>query len=184
MQTENWVEIKNSKGIYQVSNYGRVRSLDHYASNGRTMVLYKGKILTPWKSTGGYLEVTLGRGVRLVHRLVAEAFVPNPNNCKQVNHKDENKENNIWTNLEWCDSKYNANYGSRNERCVEGRKNSGYIKDICMLDDAGNVLAVFPSLTKAAEYVDGKKSNIWACCNGKVEHHRGYKWRYKSDFQN
>lgn len=99
-------------GLYQVSNLGRVKSL----SNSKTR---KEKILTPIYHAR-YYQITLSKNnIRIqyrVHRLVAEAFIPNPDNLPLINHKDENPLNNKVENLEWCDAKYNNNYGTGNKR--------------------------------------------------------------------
>lgn len=104
---ENWRDIIGYEGLYQVSDLGRVKSL-----NGR-----KARILHQYSNGVGYLQLKLCKdGVpktHLVHRLVAEAFVPNPYGYKEVNHKDENKSNNVSSNLEYCDRIYNLTYGTR-----------------------------------------------------------------------
>lgn len=109
-----WKDIKGYKGKYQVSNTGKVRSMN-YRNTG------KGKLMKLGIRNAGYLQLGLYKDGKykyyLVHRLVAEAFIPNPNNLPQVNHIDENKTNNCVWNLEWCNAKYNSNYGTRLERC-------------------------------------------------------------------
>ncbi|MCO7126642.1 NUMOD4 motif-containing HNH endonuclease [Sporolactobacillus shoreicorticis] len=111
---EIWRNIKDYEGLYQVSNCGRVKRL----SNNRQM---KEKILRSVKHGRGYLKIGLHKNGSqkdyFIHRLVAQAFIINPINLPEVNHRDENKHNNNISNLEWCSSKYNANYGTRNERC-------------------------------------------------------------------
>lgn len=102
---EKWLSIKDYEGLYEVSNLGRVRSL-----------ISNGLILKQSKDKNGYHVVSLKRKSFRVHRLVAIAFIPNPNDLEQVNHKDEDKSNNTVHNLEWCDTKYNINYGTRNEQ--------------------------------------------------------------------
>ena len=125
--TEVWRAIDDR---YSVSNFGNVKS--NYAN--------KERILKPFKDARGYLKVDLRHGknrkTMFVHRLVAIAFVPNldPENLKEVNHKDENKENNCVDNLEWCDTKYNCNYGTRNLRKAESCK-----KPIYSVDKDGNI---------------------------------------------
>ena len=129
---EVWKPILEFQGLYEVSNIGRVRRVAHYENNrffGERI-----KITRPDKD--GYETVALYHGrqcvkTRKVHRLVAEAFIENPDNLPQINHKDENKMNNHVNNLEWCDCVYNNNYGTRNQRLsqsVMGHKCKG-IKD-------------------------------------------------------
>ena len=115
MIEEIWKPIEGYEGLYEVSNLGRVRSLDRFYYR-----LHKGKVLSPTKDRYGYLTVTLncnGKSKTIkIHRLVAQAFLPNPDNLPQVNHKDEVKSNNCVDNLEWCSAKYNVNFGTRQER--------------------------------------------------------------------
>ena len=112
---EEWRPIEGYEGLYEVSNIGRVRSVDRFYYR-----LHKGKVLSPTKDRYGYLTVTLncnGKSKTIkIHRLVAQAFLPNPDNLPQVNHKDEDKTNNNVDNLEWCTAKYNVNFGTRQER--------------------------------------------------------------------
>lgn len=124
---EEWRDIKGYEGIYQVSSLGRVKSCErdvHFIKNTGTHFTkhYKERILSPNLSTPGYLTVMLYRDNRdggpkqskrlQIHILVAQAFIPNPDNLPQINHIDENKTNNIVSNLEWCTRKYNMNYGT------------------------------------------------------------------------
>lgn len=124
---EEWRTIKGYEGLYEVSSYGRVRSLDRYVKSGyESYRLHKGKVLSPIIATNGYLFVGL-QGRRLsVHRLVAKAFIPNPDNLPEVNHKDEDKTNNVVDNLEWCDHSYNINYGARTERQKKTNIQNGF----------------------------------------------------------
>lgn len=120
---EQWRPIEGYERMYEVSNLGRVRSSDSYNRLGRLHL--KGRILRPKIEPNGYLRATLfkegKRKVFMIHRLVAQAFIPNPEGLPQINHIDEDKTNNRVENLEWCDGKYNMNYGTRTER---GTKNS------------------------------------------------------------
>lgn len=115
---EIWKPIKKYEGLYEISSLGRVKSLN-YNHTG------KSKILKP-ALRGGYLAVSLFKNNNLktfpIHRLVAIAFIPNPNNFSQVNHKNEQKTQNYVTNLEWCTQKYNVNYGTRSKRVSETMK--------------------------------------------------------------
>lgn len=116
---ETWQDIPEYEGLYQASTLGRIRSVDRLVPgiNGHFKQL-KGIILNQTTAGRGYASVMLSKnGVTKrwnVHRLIALTFIPNPDRLPEINHKDEDKTNNIWTNLEWCDSKYNANYGHRN----------------------------------------------------------------------
>lgn len=127
MNNEIWKDIKGYEGFYQVSNMGRVRSLDRIVVTKNSKTLnYKSELKKPSKDKDGYLIVVLykdkERKTCRVHRLVAEHFIPNPNNYPQVNHKDETRDNNNVDNLEWCTAKYNNNYGGHNERLSESKK--------------------------------------------------------------
>ena len=132
---EIWNDIEGLEGVYQVSNLGRVKSLDRYVNgriNGRKSYI-KGCFLTPLCGCGRrkkYLHVNLcvnGKCKKYsIHQLVAKAFIPNPNNLPLVNHKDENPSNNFVDNLEWCDAKYNINYGTRNKRVSEKMKGENH----------------------------------------------------------
>lgn len=167
---EIWKPIGGYEGLYEVSSFGRVRSVDRmiYHSGFEKKIFRHGKILKPGISKYGYYRVRLSKGdkgtVVSIHRLVGLAFLNNPNNYSQINHKDENKKNNCVNNLEWCDAKYNVNYGTRNQRLSESMKgkNKGKRPSIRTEFKPGHV-----------PWMKGK-SNIWAaravrCVNdGKV----------------
>ena len=124
MTEEIWRPVVGYEGLYEVSSYGRVRSLDRYVKcDYESYRLHKGKVLSPAKDRYGYLYVVLSCNGKhktiTVHRLVAQAFIPNPDDLPIINHKDEDKLNNCVENLEWCTAKYNMNYGTRNIRIRE-----------------------------------------------------------------
>lgn len=123
---EEWRPVVGYEGLYEVSSYGRVRSLDKYDSMNRFL---RGRILRLFTDGLGYLRAQLYSNSKrksfLVHRLVAEAFIPNPDNLPQVNHIDENPSNDNVDNLEWCDGKYNVNYGTRIDRIRDIRLKNG-----------------------------------------------------------
>lgn len=177
---EVWKDVPGYEGLYQVSNLGNVKSLDRYVDYGKTTAFRKGRILKQGKATGGYLQVELSKNkissAKLVHRLVAEAFVPNSEHLSEINHKDENKHNNCVDNLEWCTRKYNINYGTGTERRVE--KISVAVV-MCALD--GTELMEFPSVHEAARSISGKcvAGNISECCKGRRKTACGYIWKYK-----
>lgn len=125
---EIWNDIQGYEGLYQVSNFGRVKSLPkkHDISMGKGYYITKERILQPGEDKDGYLQVGLRKNkktkMRKIHRLVAETFIPNLNNLPQVNHKDENKQNNDVINLEWCNNSYNQNYGTCGQKKSESMK--------------------------------------------------------------
>ena len=127
---EIWKDICGFEGYYEVSNLGRVRSVDREVidKGGRHQVK-KGIVLKSRYDRQGYEIVSLSinrqYSTKCVHRLVAEAFVPNLYNLPQVNHKDEDKSNNVPDNLEWCTAKYNANYGDRNKKVADSNVLNG-----------------------------------------------------------
>lgn len=160
---------KNINSKYQVSNLGRVRSL-HYG---------KVKQLSLCKNSDGYLVVSLWDKMKrkqyLVHRLVAEAFIPNPNNYPQINHINEDKTDNSVTNLEWCDCKYNVNYGTHNQRMFDNMPKHCVVK----YDLEGNYIAEYQSIKMAARENNISSSNISQCCNGKRKTAGKCIWKYK-----
>ena len=172
MIEEIFKDIEYYEGKYQVSNLGRVKSLK----------FGKEKIIKPGKDSKGYLRVNLYENGKhktvKVHRLVANAFIDNPLNLPQVNHIDENKENNIVDNLEWCDGKYNNNYGTRNVRVSNLLINNKYksIK-IDQFTKDGRFVKTWLSAMEA-ERNDYHHSHIIACCKGKRKYHQGYIWKY------
>lgn len=166
--SEQWKPIEGYGGKYEVSDLGRVRQGE--------------KSVNQYKDGKGYLRVSLykdgaERNVK-VHRLVALAFIPNPDNLPMVNHKDEVKTNNRVENLEWCDNKYNCNYGTIKERLDATRRRCPVIGT----DKDGNEHR-FSSIQEAATYVGGKMPCISACCRKVQGKHNayGYQWRYEDE---
>lgn len=174
---ENWKAIAGYEGLYEVSNKGRVKSL----GNNKTR---KEKILKQARNCCGYLFVGLSKDGKVkhtfVHRLVAEAFIPNPNNLETINHKDEVKTNNAASNLEWMSQKDNINYGTRNKRVSEANINHPSLsKQVQMFDkQTGELLATFSSTMEASRVIGIYHSSICACCNGKLKSSGGYVWKY------
>ena len=166
---EIWKDIKNFEQIYQVSNLGRVKSLARYVNiKGGSQRLVKECILVPVLTSNGYLKVSLNNVTRKtfnIHRLVAEAFIPNPDNKPQVNHIDENKLNNSVDNLEWMSAKDNNNHGSRNKRIQKALSRA--------VTDGVNV---YMSACEASRMTGINQGGISACCNGKTKTAGGKVW--------
>lgn len=174
---EKWKPVKGYEGFYEVSDEGRVRSLDRYTRNSRNgnfTRFVKGRVKKQ-SNRGGYLCVTLNRDGKyktvLVHRLVALAFLDNPSHLPQVNHKDENKRNNRVDNLEWCTAEYNVCYGTRTNRMAATQSRA------VIASKDGHDWKRYPSLmsTKA----DGMNpSNVKYACDGRFSTMYGFTWRW------
>lgn len=166
---EEWKPVVGYEGIYEVSSLGRVKSLNYNHTKQE-------KILKQNKNKDGYLYVNIhkqGKGKNFtVHRLVANAFIPNPNIYPCVNHKDEDKTNNCVSNLEWCDVKYNTNFGTSIQRRVEKQS-----KQVYQYDEQGNLVKLWPS-TQECKRNGFNRTNIYACCIGKLRRYKGFKWSY------
>lgn len=181
---EVWKDIEGFEGYYQVSNLGRVKSLERIriANNGKSETAQfpvKEKILAISKQTQGYSQASLckdgtQKSYRL-NRLVANAFIPNPDNKPEVNHIDGNKDNNCVDNLEWVTSVENIRHS-----WVNGLRKPRK-KPVQQLDDNGNVVAEYESIKQAAETLNCSKGNICSSCKGVKgrEKASGYYWRYK-----
>ena len=191
MMEEIWKDIKGFEGRYQVSNLGRVRSLDWPRHRGRILKL---KIGSRWGYYVAHLSHVDGYAKTCnVHRLVAMAFIPNPDNLPEVNHKDENKLNNVvcfnpdgsidteHTNLEWCTGLYNLRYGTRVER-MQKLVNEPRMRSVNQYDLNGNLLNTYKSLAEAAEKTGLDVSTICSICkkNG-VHTTHGFVFRYCDD---
>lgn len=185
---EEWRTIKETNGRYSVSNLGNVKRNEHYTIVSPTSthtnslkMFYKERKLNPYLNKDGYYVVRLQLEDRVtrtvsVHRLVAEAFIPNPNNYPQINHIDENKVNNNTNNLEWCTAKYNANHGARKEKL---RKTSGI--RVAQYDLQGNLIKIWDSVSQASQSFGAKTTAcIRRVCkkeSGRLTY-RGYVWKY------
>ena len=166
---EVWKDIDEYEGLYQVSNYGRIKSLK------------KGKeiILKSRKDKDGYSQVGLWKNgskkQKTVHRLVALHFIPNDDLFKtEINHKDENKENNNINNLEWTDHITNINYGNRNKKLS---------KEVKQFSLDGAFIQSFPSTKEIQRQLGYYGSAISECCNGKRKTAYGFRWEYSENEQ-
>ena len=164
--TEIWKDVKGYEGVYQVSNFGRVKRVT------------TGRILKGGKDKYGYLIVNLYKNsvgsIKTIHRLVAEAFIPNPENKPQVNHVDENKTNNSLDNLEWMTAKENTNHGTRNER--SGKSQS--IPIIATNLKTGESMEFYGS-NECARQLGLHQASITKVLKGRLRQTGGYTFKYK-----
>lgn len=184
MNEEIWKDIPDYEGLYQISNLGRVKSLEKTMWNNHKNIKKEEMILKPNKVGKGYYCVKLYKNkeykMKKVHRLVAQAFIDNPENKKQVNHIDGDKENNCVNNLEWCTCRENIKHSWKNNlhKSLKGKYNK-LSKEILQYDLQGNFIKKWESITSAQQ--DLKISNISSVCSGERKKAGGYIWRYKND---
>lgn len=180
--------VKGYEGYYEVDQFGRVFGLDRTITVVDGERTYEkpiaGRQLKQSMHDKGYKTVSLTKDGQtkqmFVHRIVAEAFLPNPENLPMVNHKDEDKTNNFLENLEWCTAAYNRTYGNaveRHAKKIRGRKSEKRIPVIQRYVD-GNFVSRHDSITEAALSVNGAASAISAVCKGKRTLAYGYRWEY------
>lgn len=189
MIEEEWKDIPNYEGIYQVSSWGRIKSCerDIIYSNGK-VVHRKEQLLSIVKGFSEYLTVGLNKNGKhktyLVHRLVASAFLENPLNLPYINHKDENKFNNNVENLEWCTASYNTVYNNAMRKRIDTRNvngSHGAEKKVYQYDLQGNLVRIWDSLISIQRETGFNHSNINSCCLSKKYRNTayGYKWSYR-----
>lgn len=170
MLEEVWKDIRNYEGRYMVSNLGNVKSIKYRHHNKEQKL----KLL----DNHGYKRVCLfskdgKRRYFRVHRLVAVAFLPNPNNYKEINHKDENTANNKADNLEWCNRSYNINYGNRNKKAA-----SKLNKSISQYNKNNVFIKKYNSIVEICNLFNFNRSNIIACLKKRIPTAYGYIWKY------
>lgn len=181
LPNEEWRDVIGYEGLYKVSNLGRVKSLPRLHKYVHGEYLSKEKILSP-RNVGKDREYTAivlynngNKKQCRIHRLVAEAFIPNPKGYKEVNHIDENKRNNTASNLEWCSRSYNVNYGRRI------KKQSAHLhKEVFAFTIQGLFVARFKSIKDAAIWAGVGGSNISRAIKTNMLS-GGYKWSFKND---
>lgn len=168
MTDEIWCPVKNYEGLYEVSDKGRVKSIGYGDY----------RILRPLKTKNGYLRVWICKNGEkekcYIHRLVAQTFIHNPNNLPEVNHKDEDKTNNSVQNLEWCDQKYNINYGTRTQRQSEKLS-----KPILQYTKSGKLVREWKSLHDVERNLGYNHCSISKCCKGKLKSAYNFIWKFK-----
>ena len=189
---KEWREIDGFPN-YMVSNTGEIKILN-YNETGTA------KVLIPHKLSNGYLGINLYDDNKrscylLIHRLVAQAFLPNPNGYRIINHKDENRSNNSVNNLEWCSYKYNLNYGNRNSKLSNSLTNNPFFSiPVLQYSKTKEFLKEFPSIAEAARTINNGNikaavTNILKCCKGVADTQfgivrrktaYGYIWKFKT----
>ena len=181
---EEWRDVKGYEGLYMVSSTGIIKSVERTVWNSRGF--YKTvseRILKARKNKYGYLHVVLHKDNKAkeyyIHRLVAEAFLPNPDGLSEVNHKDEDKINNCVSNLEWCSHKQNVNYGTRTKRMTESMiNNPKRSKPVIAIDKVSGTTLEFPSINEASRVTGVSLAGIIYCCKGRYKYAGGYFWQY------
>lgn len=168
---EVFLSVPGYEGYYEISNLGNIKSLR------------SGKLMKQSKNKDGYKLVSLTIGGKSkcfsVHRLVAFAFIPNPENLPEINHKDENPSNNCADNLEWCDRKYNLNYGGYRERMSKTQKEVAPRKrSVIAYHKDGSYFKTYDSIGEAENELGIGKSCISQCLRGKQKTAGGYIWKY------
>lgn len=171
---EIWKDIEEFDGDYQISNLGRLKSVARIVNGPRGEVHLSDRLLSQVVNKRGYIEYQITHNgnhySRKAHRLVAIAFIDNPNNLPQINHIDGNKQNNTVENLEWCDNRHNVLHAYQND-LIKTRR-------VCQCDKDGNVIKEWGSGGEAARVLGIARSNIHAVCIGKAKSYKGYIWKF------
>lgn len=178
---EIWKDILGFEGLYQVSNLGRVKSLERIDARGHRV---KEKILKPTINHKGYYKASLYKNSKVkkysVHRLVYEAFNGQIPEGLQVNHINEIKTDNRLENLNLMTCKENINYGTGIERSAKKRINGKKSKPVLQFTLEDILIKEYPSIKQVERELGFDPSHICACCNGKYKQMYGFKWKYKN----
>ena len=180
--SEEWRDVVGYEGLYQVSNQGRVKSLERTFIDkvGRERY-FKERVLKPGMGRCGYLLVVLCAGGKPktlnVHRLVCEAFHENPENKPEVNHINEDKADNRACNLEWSTAKENCNHGTRNERMAKGIAKA-LSKSVGQYTRDGELVKIWPSAIEVQRQAGFSQGNVSAAARGKLKTAYGFIWKY------
>lgn len=189
LRTERWRDVKGYKGLYQVSNFGRVKSLDRYVKFKDTVSFKKGCYISS-SSIGKYKHqhIVLYKDNSAkwftVHRLVAQAFIPNPDNKPCIDHKDTNPLNNCVWNLHWVTKKENNNNPltkikmSVSHKGKKMGKEHHKSKPVQQLTLTNIPMTIYDSIGEAQRGTGVGIGNIWSCCVGRRKSAGGYKWQY------
>lgn len=192
---EEWKDVIGYEGYYMVSSFGRIISLGRMIPPGRGGITERCKspqLIHPAPNPKGYYKCALCKNGKVynarIHKIVAEAFIPNPNNYKYIDHIDTNTKNNKVSNLRWCTLKMNQNNPlslikmskAHIKRCKEGRM---YVRPVVRISlNNNNDIKIYESIKNASN--DGfLHQSISKCCLKQMHKHRGYRWMYLSDYE-
>lgn len=179
---EVWRDAVGFEGLYKISNLGRVKSVEKEVNNNGGLQHRKERILKTHRNTHGYMQVILSKNkpyTRTIHRLVAEAFIPNKKNKPQINHIDGDKTNNYVKNLEWATRSENMTHSVR----VLGNKsprNNKFSKPVLQIKN-NKIVAEFKSVMDAERFTGIHNGNISSCARKYRSSAGGYTWRYKNE---
>lgn len=183
MENEIWKEIPGYEGLYEVSNYGQIRSIKRLEKCGNKTRIRKERILKQ-SLRRGYLFVSLCKNGEkenvVIHRIVALLFIPNPENKPCIDHIDGDRANNHADNLRWVTAKENSNnYNAPNT--YKGKKINKGGKAVLQYDLEGNFIKEWVTTMEIQRQLNYHRSNISNCCNGLVKTAYNYIWRYKNE---
>lgn len=189
LEGEEWRIIDDTMGYFSVSNFGRIASLSRLVKGGNCMYYTKQHILTTQKDKHGYIRARLvsNNGVnqsKMVHRLVAKAFVPNPNNYEFIDHIDGTRNNNHYTNLRWCTRSMNMMNPITRKRNSNARKGKTpkNARPIVQLHKDGSFVASFYSVTEASNKLGLSSGTLCDCLRNHKHSYKGYKWWYLEEY--
>lgn len=192
-EDEEWREVVGYEDLYLVSNYGRVVFKTRFHNNGNGGYIRPPKLVRPMRSKNGYLQARLWRDnkeqKKYIHRLVGEAFLPNPNNYPQIDHIDADRTNNNVTNLRWCtptQNHLNPITRKRNSISKIGHPTliATYSKPVVRINPSNpDDIKIYESPTFAKKTEGFNQGHISAVCRGERKQHRGYKWMWLSDYE-